>query len=238
MCAQVVSHVWSTIRGRIAGIVYSSSPDHPIIARQYVKPVYPNTYNQQLIKDAFGAAVKGWYEAGSTFRDSYSQWAQQHQVPGGGRRKYIASHAFFNYYHNIGVITGGWLDEVPAVYGEPIMECGEEAYSGDPSGSFGVALKIRNISEVNLNVIVRRSIPFKATRNRCKGPFPVFVANQSIDAGDSKVIQALVPDGISDSAVFLSVTPYFNGAAIDPTPLAGFFVGPPQIYRTTVLENS
>jgi len=232
--AKIISHVWSVARGKVAGIVYLSGPGNPIIARQYVIPVNPNTSGQSGSRDSFNAAVKRWTAASAEFRDGYNQWAEAFGLPGGGRRQWIKNCSFWGYLVQKGIVSGNLPFEIPNEYGEPGFYVEQVPYEGPEEGSFGVSFKIENINSVTANISIQRSVQFGPGRYRFGGPFGIYVNSYTFTANEVQTINIPIADGVSDNAVFIRIKPWvtLTGGG------NGFFTGSPATYRSTVLEFS
>lgn len=80
--AKIVSPVWSSIRGSIAGITYFTTPAGQIIARQRTVPVNPQTNRQNQIRASFAISVLDWKELLPAERDAWHWFAQNSPVMG------------------------------------------------------------------------------------------------------------------------------------------------------------
>lgn len=73
--AKIVSPVWSTIRGSIAGTTYFPNQYGQIIARQRTTPVNPGTLRQTQMRGAFGVAAVQWRSLTQVQRDAWNDYA-------------------------------------------------------------------------------------------------------------------------------------------------------------------
>lgn len=202
--AKFKSLIFSEIRGKLGGLVFTANQFQSLIVRQFVSPVNPNTTNQTAIRSAFSGAVALWSTITDAVREDWEQYAAtltfegplgQYNVP--GRSVFIA---------NIGLAL--YLkarDGTPAVVdtAAPIIpgflnieNVGISTYIGPGTG---IAYSYTNATGADALAVSTISIKFGPPRRRFKGPFlsDTLVVNALPDA--TSVIEErdpLVVDGI------------------------------------------
>jgi len=100
--AKIVSHVWSSARGSVAGITYLTTPSGAIIARQRVIPVNAPSPFRTFIKNALTEAVSDWDSLTVAQKAAWNTWAAAN---GGlkGRQEFVASQSLRNFILGSGI---------------------------------------------------------------------------------------------------------------------------------------
>lgn len=89
--AKIVSPVWSSARGSIAGTTYLTLPSGAIVARQRNIPVNPRSTYQSQVRSAMAAAASAWTNAAAAKRAAWKSYALQVGYPS-GRAAFIAGY--------------------------------------------------------------------------------------------------------------------------------------------------
>lgn len=169
--AIVTSHVWSTARGRVAGIVYLTTPSGSIIARQYVIPVNAPSPFRTYIKDALIEAVSDWDTLTVAEKALWNAWAAANGSLS-GRQEFIAGQALRNYVLNSGVagvvvITQNLV--VPQFNGHPAVTHAPTLFVAP--ASTGIAVKNHNTSPQAVICLLEVSSGLSNGRYYWKGPW-------------------------------------------------------------------
>lgn len=175
--ARIVSPVWSSIRGSIAGTTYLSNQYHPIVGRQRVSPVNPNTSQQGIIRSAFSAATTLWEGLTAAQRIAWDDYAQTCVFSGpqgtytiSGRLMFIRSLATAGYLVTVGVLTGPVNTDAPVIPG--FLDVGTiHTASFLTAMETGIAIGVEYTGSEDITIYGYRSIAFNQTRGRFKGPF-------------------------------------------------------------------
>lgn len=168
--AVIVSPNWSKIRNSIAGITYLSGPGNPIIARQRVWPVNPNTVYQSSVKSSMVAAIMNWENMSEDDRELWAIYAATCGEFMTGRQAFIRSYTFAYYSELRGMVGLASGTDPPTLSGLYNIEVGEAKAPGNPGTGF-------DISITNWETIAGAAIhyicgPFNTARYKYKGPFP------------------------------------------------------------------
>lgn len=227
--ARIVSPVWSSIRGSIAGTTYLSNQYHPIVGRQRVSPVNPSTSQQGIIRSAFAAAVTLWEELTPANRLSWDEYAQTCVFSGpqgnytiSGRLMFIRSLATAQYLITVGVLTGPPNTDPPSIPG--FLDVGT-IHTSDflTPASTGIAIGVEYAGSEDVTIYGYRSIPFNQTRERFKGPY-ISSSISSVDLTGAASAEITYVGLTADLAYFTS----WRGINTD---------GPYRLSAKTLLRN-
>lgn len=197
--AVVISPVWSKIRGTIAGTTYLSGPGNPIIARQYVHPVNPNTQYQQMVRNGMVQSVAQWENLEDSERYGWENYAESMGQSGMGRRFFIAQWGL-GYYINqrSAVDLLVQKDTAPALAGLFNFSVETPVPLGTPGTGFQVPIYNYEVSDDGVVMAVLAG-PFTAARYKFKGPFPgEGTITQAISFGTGGILsfEDLIEDGV------------------------------------------
>lgn len=233
---RATSHIFSTMRGKVGGIVYSTTPDHQIIARAYAQPVNPNTDPQGFIRGDFSGAVDLWRSMSQDVRDGWQNWAQANGgISRNGRKAFIGGYTVLSYIYNQYKGTSGFqapLVTPPNIDGSAYALYSSGAYSG-VVGQSGYAFKITNPADFPAFFLVQASIGFGGARQRYNGPWNTSETKLiEVDGGDT-VITNVGTQEPETMVHFLRIRPIIQ--LREPLPgLRGDLVGPVTILRCPV----
>jgi hypothetical protein len=174
--AKITSHVWSTARGKVAGIVYFSNPYHPIVARQYVVPVNPSTKFQEFSRGNFTEAVALW----SNMTDEQRQAWLDYIVPEGlnptfgkARKAFIRQWTFARDLESKSVADYPTPDVVPpSLFGNPYITVVNVPFGGSAVQT-GISLKLVNNALLPQKFAYVASVQLPLARHFWKGPWDV-----------------------------------------------------------------
>jgi len=168
--AYVVSPVWSKIRGSIAGTTYLAGPDHPIIARQRVTPVNPNTPYQQMMRSGVINAVMQWENMVETDRAGWEAYAEAMGESGMGRRFFIGAYSKGFYMNAHGDPLIELLTTPPSISG--LFNISVYPYAPLGVAGIGFQISVDNLEPADDGVIQSNIAgPFNTARYKFKGPF-------------------------------------------------------------------
>lgn len=184
--AKVLSHMHSSIRGKVGGVVYSKNQYAGIIMRAFSAPTNPQTEGQETIRSSFDVANIEWEALTLVNRQLWDDYAKtvQYQGPHGaytvpGRTLFMATFSLAAFLEAIGgsSILPGVLPPLAAgrLNIGPIVE---GTYT--QAGKTGVAVNVGNPSAIATCLLAQRSIGWQTTKNVFYGPYP-FTYNQAED---------------------------------------------------------
>lgn len=186
-----LSHVWSVARGSVGGITYTANQWHQLIARARTSPVNPATPNQGVIRSSLAQVSAAWKTLPIATRDLWDEYADScvfqgplgdYKIP--GRQMFSGVLSFAQYIDARGLYALTVSPTPPTTPG--FFGIGPINVSIPTTPGTGIALSIGNPTGENGIVLIERSVPFFASRQRFKGPF----------LSDTAVC-AQIPDGIS-----------------------------------------
>lgn len=211
--AKILSHVWSEVRGSVAGITYFPNQYHQIVARARTAPVNPNTYRQQQIRGAFDTAEEEWEGLSDLLRQLWAQYAFTCTFPGplgdykiSGRLMYIRNRSTALYLD----VRGKMANPIQTV--NP-LQAGFNALSHldvTPLAAPGIGFEIHgtNPNAREQSIYSFRSVAFNPDRLRFKGPF----LTETLDSAQAAAAAAYqfnftgLVDGQVYFVVFRSIT--------------------------------
>lgn len=174
--ARVKSHIFSTMRGSVAGITYFANQFHQILARHRTSPVDPSTTRQGQVRQAFGAASILFEALTPVEQGRWNDYAQTLtfpnplgpiQVP--GRQVAVGNLGLREYLETLGEAFTATVDTSPTTTG--FLTMSPLSIGGPTAPGTGFSVNIGNPNPEDINVVVEQSLIFNSTRNRFKGPF-------------------------------------------------------------------
>lgn len=203
MCAKIVSPVWSSARGSIAGTTYLTTPSGQIIARQRTRPTQPVSAFRTAVRNAFTEAVDDWTRITPAQQQQWQLWASAH-TGRKGRQEMIAGKSLLRYMAELPlapapVIVGN--DFAPEFTTTPAFSI----TTGPPAAvGTGVSVKIFNTGTIDCFYLIEISTQFGAQRNFWKGPWnPAQSTGISVAATANGQVDIL--GGVAGNYVFLRV---------------------------------
>lgn len=231
----ITSHTWSTARGKVGGLVYSATPDHPIVARQYVIPVNKQTTMQTYVREAFGAAVYAWNNITAAKRELWRLWVGVDATFGQARRAFIRQYAFAQGLKNKAVLDApGIYTDPPSLQGDPMIQATAIAYGGTV-GTTGVSFNLYNPALLPVSCQIIPSSQQQPARNYWNGPFysPKTTIEADIPAGDEVTVNITDTSWLEGNVIFCQ----FRGFKELTTPLIGLLVSAYPMVVRSVLET-
>jgi hypothetical protein len=210
--AKFLSQVYTSIRGKVGGIVYTKNQFAGLVARAFTSPTNPKTGGQELIRTSFAEASGAWEGATQAKRDAWDTYAAtlDYQGPHGsyklpGRQVYMSNLSLAKFLDNVGGSSISVDDSAPLIAGfENVGAVIAATYS--TVSSTGVAVSITNPNAYGLVARVQRSIAYNPTKNTFDGPFPFeYTQAEDVAASSSTIIQIETGIGTVDQAIFLNV---------------------------------
>lgn len=201
--AKIISPVWSTIRGSIAGTTYLTTPSGQIVGRQRTKPTQPVSQYRTAIRNAFTEAVADWAALGAPERTDWNLWAGAY-TGRSGRHEFIAAKAFLRYGNELPVLDTPVIvgnDRAPLYGSGPTFSMSVGARSS-PGTGVGVTIKNQGIMECWFMIEI--SPAFGLTRSYWKGPWNMLLtAGKAVDAAGQETVDITV--GAAGQRVFVRV---------------------------------
>lgn len=175
--AKFLSQVYTSIRGKVGGLVYTKNQFAGLIVRAFTAPTNPQTDMQTLIRSAFADASAGWEGMSQADRDAWDDYAAtlEYSGPHGtyklpGRQVFISNFGLARFIDEIGGATMSVGDSPPLVAGfENIGPVQPALYT--PVSSTGVSVSVGNPNAYALAALVQRSIAYNLTKNTFDGPW-------------------------------------------------------------------
>lgn len=167
--AKIISPVWSSIRGSIAGTTYLTTPSGQIVGRQRTKPTQPDSNNQVFARSALSAAAADWNGMTQVLRTAWNVAAVAFGKTGRhlyiGGRQLIEYISIRNLISPLPVVT----NDAPTVGSIPSVNVTQGTPTAPATPTIEVTLQ--NMQKVETHCLVQISPPFTATRNFWKGPW-------------------------------------------------------------------
>lgn len=169
--AKIVSPVWSSARGSIAGTTYLTTASGQIIARQRTRPVNTPTYYRTLIKDAMISRAAQWNAITQVQRDQWDVYAAANGL-GSGRRAFMAGTLLSQYCY----LTGLAGATVISIY-DPRPEtnfapnCAVSTVLPTGPGNTAIAVKVSNTGPQRALLLIEVSPNLNPARTYWKGPW-------------------------------------------------------------------
>lgn len=233
--ARIVSPVWSSIRGSIAGTTYLTTPAGQIIARQRTRPTQQPTIGRTSARDALTQAVADWQSLSAASQQLWNTWAQANP-PGSGRHQFIAAQQKINYIINQGY---NGVTVIATDLANPVFN-GHPSFTLSPSNfatpaSTGIAYTIKNTFAVDTWYLVEISAPLSIARNYWKGPWDLShsVAHKIIPG---TATQFSLTVAVAGQKFYVRCSPVTDGKAMLPAK-AGRVSGTPLIIHCTSVTN-
>lgn len=232
--AKFLSQVYTSIRGKVGGIVYTKNQFAGLVARAFTAPTNPRTVGQTAIRSAFDVASIQWQLLTQADRDLWSDYAATltYEGPHGtyklpGRQVFISNITLAKFMadQSYGSVVAGVAP--PTVAGflniGPVLPA-----PFTPPTSTGVSVSIGNPENVDIVALVQRSFSFNQTKNVHNGPWP-FAGNKGLDIPSltTGIADVIVAD--PDKAIFLRV--------IAVTEVAPHRISAPFIVRAVSVTN-
>lgn len=184
--AIIVSPVWSSARGSIAGTTYLTTPSGAIIARQRVKPSNPSSPYQTLIRSSNAASLAAWQALTSTQRADWDLYAQSTPYHN-GREAFFAASNLVNYGNSrfaVGAVVPSTAPALPGLLNISGFSVGAPLTVGT-----GISVNFTNYEAEDLFGLCVISAGFNQTRNFWKGPWnQVTAVCEEITSSTSSVI--------------------------------------------------
>jgi len=231
--AKIVSHVWSSARGSIAGITYLTTPSGAIIARQRVIPVNAPTPFRTFIKDALIEAVSDWDGLTVAQKAAWNLWAAANGLLT-GRQEFVGVQSLRNYVLGSGiagvtVITQNLL--APDFAGHPAVTHAATTFT--TALSTGVAFKNRVTSAQKCIVVLELSPGLSNGRYFWKGPWDN-TKTIAFDLAAGATVTTTFPGLNAGLRYYCRMRAYTHGTTAGGT---GMAIGSPMITYSDAITN-
>jgi hypothetical protein len=210
--AKFLSQVYTSIRGKVGGIVYTKNQFAGLVARAFTSPTNPGSDGQSLIRSCFAEASGKWEGLSQADRDSWDSYAAtlDYQGPHGsyklpGRQVFMGTQALGKFIEEIGGSSIALDDDPPVIAGfENIGSVVAATYT--PVSSTGVSVSIGNPNAYDCCVLIQRSVAYNKTKNSFDGPWPFeYTTADDLPASATTVFDIDTGVGTVDKAIFLKV---------------------------------
>jgi hypothetical protein len=173
--AKVKSHLFSVMRGSVAGITYTANTFSAIIARARTTPTNPSSPRQQQVRAAFTQAKTVWQTLSRIVRNAWDAWADTVTLSGPlgpytvpGRQWFIGIRGLIYYLAQRGLVFFGSLNSAPVIPG--LLPIPLWVVTSPPSGA-GYTITFSPITTEQLRAFTFRSIAWLDDKNFFQGPF-------------------------------------------------------------------
>lgn len=169
--AKIVSPVWSSARGSIAGTTYLTTASGQIIARQRTRPVNTPSVFRTWIKDAMIWRAAQWNAITQSARDQWDIYAAANGFTS-GRVAFMSGTVFaaFCLLTNLaGAAVISVFDSKPETNGKPNCTVSPGIQSG--AGTTSVAVKVANNGALRALLYIEVSPGLNPARTYWKGPW-------------------------------------------------------------------
>lgn len=236
---KATSHIFSTMRGKVGGIVYTTTPDAQITARAYAVPVNPNTNGQGKVRGCLAAAVALWAGLGDETRLSWQLYAQANQgVSSNGRKLFIATQVAINQALNSWTQGNELTDPLstpPNVTGTAYVTYEVIPFTGAVNHT-GVSVKFTNSLPFIQYVLLQISGLYSPARGRFGGPWDTSLNEVvKVDANDAATF-TLQTDAQTDTTMFVRFRPVLQLRGTPPAE-RGDIIGAREIVRLVTNLN-
>jgi hypothetical protein len=170
--AKVVSHLFSSMRGSIAGTTYLTTPAGAIIARMRNIPVQAPSNLRTNIKGAMITRAAQWNAITQLQRNAWDVYAAAKGLVS-GRDAFLAGTVFIQYILNAGFAIPTMQDSAP----DNLLAPGCSITVGTPvtAATDAVAVKVINAGGARVLILMNISTGLNPARSYWKGPWnPVF----------------------------------------------------------------
>lgn len=169
--AKIVSPVWSSARGSIAGTTYLTTAAGQIIARQRTKPTNAPSVMRNFIKGALSYAAQQWSAISAVYRTAWDNWAVANTTQT-GRQVFMGAQTLHKFANDSG--PAGWTSPAinlvaPDFSGHPSVTLTPKSYTS--ASSTGVKMEVGNFSPHTVSTLLEISPPQSVTTNFYKGPW-------------------------------------------------------------------
>lgn len=164
-----ISHIFSTMRGSVAGVTYLTTPSGQIIGRQRTIPVNPRTSKQTEIRSQFANSAGAWEALSDADRLDWQVYADTLGTGKTGRQLFIANYSLAKYMavNSSGIMTPDTTPPTdPGVLA--ISDVAPIAYVGPGTG---VSIAWTNPNADSVAALIQISTQQTVARNRFQGPF-------------------------------------------------------------------
>ena len=176
--AKVQSHMHSSIRGRVGGVVYTKNQYAAIVMRAFVAPTNPGTTGQELARTAFAEASGQWEILTQAQRDGWDDYAKTAKYPDphgnyyvGGRQQFCSNYGLALFIEDIGGSSIAKSVAPPTTAGfENIGVIQPATYT--PASKTGISVSIGNPNAYDLVALVHHSLAYEPSKNTFYGPYP------------------------------------------------------------------
>jgi len=240
--AKIISHIWSSARGSVAGITYLTTPSGSIIGRQRVKPVNPNTTFQQQSRQAMSVTARLWTGLTEAQREGWDAAAGVTtflfgtiavSTPGNGRALFMSSGSFINYLYARGILPAPFDGIAPNAVGTPQVIISLQAYAG-AVGTTGIGMKLTNTDAARqIEVAVWHGFQVNQSHKFYDGPWrPTTLQKKSIAAASSVVLDIQYdPAPLEGQFLFARVVPFVLPAGV----FTGMIKGTPSVVSDSMV---
>jgi hypothetical protein len=174
--AKAKSHLFSTLRGSIAGVTYLGNSYQAIVARSRTAPVQPNTNAQQQIKLAWANCVAYWNAQTDAVRQKWADYAATLTFSGPlgnynvtGRNVFMGTFALVQYINYLAPGTLAMTFTAPTTAG--FLDVGDIIPAVGQGPGTGIAISVDGNASEDVIAFTQASIELANSRYFWKGPW-------------------------------------------------------------------
>jgi len=176
--AKFLSQVYTSIRGKVGGIVYTKNAFAGLVARAFTAPTNPGTEGQALIRTCFSEASNVWKQGLSDAqRDAWNNYSAtlEYEGPHGtyklpGRQVMISNFGLALYLEQIGGSSISVDETAPVTAGfEGVGAIASATFT--TASATGIAFSVGNPNAYDLSLLVQRSVAYTDSKNTFRGPW-------------------------------------------------------------------
>lgn len=232
--AKFLSLVYSSIRGKVGGLVYTKNQFAGLVVRAFTAPTNPGTEPQSLIRSSFDEASIVWQELTQVQRDSWNAYAATlvYEGPHGtyklpGRQVFMSNYTLASYMEANGYGSAATNVDPPLIAG--FLNIGPvNVVDFVTASETGVAFSVGNPGVDPCTVLAQISIGYNQTKNVHRGPW-ITAQNQGLDIAAASSATGTFAGLVVDKAYFMRII-----AVSESAPLR---VSAPYFLRSVAVTN-
>lgn len=177
--AKFLSQVYTSIRGKVGGIVYTKNQYAGLVARSFTAPTNPGTEGQAHIRSCFDESSAIYQLLTPAERTGWDDYAKTCLYPGphgpysiSGRAMFMACYALAKFIETFpGSGSTIVADKAPPTVAGFVNIGPVQNAAFTPPGDTGISISVGNPNAFIVPYIWQRSIGWNQTKNIFRGPY-------------------------------------------------------------------